>query len=67
MIAINGEKILMKLCNWCKDYGRYPVEGCWRPDDEVGCLDAEGKWICDACKKAYEEGRAEQKRRAKKT
>ena len=58
--------VAMKLCSWCAIFGRYPVEDAWRPDDEEGAYDIEGNWICDTCKKHYDEGREEQKRMAMK-
>jgi len=56
----------MKICAWCAIYGKHPVSLCWRPDNEVGSKDINGAWICDACTKAWKEGRKIQAEEARR-
>ena len=54
------------LCAWCETNGKFPVSECWRPDSEEPVKTLEGEDICQACAKAYREGRQKQLKEIKK-
>ena len=45
------------LCDWCKDYGKYPISKCYHPMTEEPVLTNKNEKICQSCAKAYREGK----------
>jgi len=60
-VCTNGEYrcVVEKLwlCDWCKDYGKYPIDLCYHPMTEEPVLTNKNEKICHGCATSYREGK----------